>query len=80
MSILEISYLELYILLGTTPYLKKERVKIKSDEKEKCREPQVPIGWENPMLDVASDIEMRKCTGYDYSAANFCFNKGLCMI
>ena len=39
---------------GTTPFLKKERIKLKSDEKEGCQTPQIPIPWNNPMLDVAN--------------------------
>ena len=39
---------------GTTPFLKKERIKLKSEEKEGCQTPQIPIPWNNPMLDVAN--------------------------
>ena len=39
---------------GTTPFLKKERIKLKSDEKEGCQTPQIPIPWNNPMLDVVN--------------------------
>mgnify|MGYP007048672508 CR=1 FL=1 len=39
---------------GTTPFLKKERIKLKSDEKEGCQTPQIPIPWNNPMLEVVN--------------------------
>jgi hypothetical protein len=39
---------------GTTPFLKKERIKLKSEEKEGCQTPQIPIPWNNPMLDVVN--------------------------
>ena len=39
---------------GTTPFLKKERIKLKSEEKEGCQTPQIPVPWNNPMLDVVN--------------------------
>ena len=44
---------------GTTPYMKKDRITFKqSGEKEKCQIHQIPVGWKNPMLNVANDAVM----------------------